>query len=298
MKDLAQQYRAELQATHNMRALVEEERGDCERDMADASAGMEARHNHELAKREAAFQARIMEALDKFTTLSGEYSALKEDWEARARAAAAAHEAAVARLVRGHEESVRLLRERLARAAAALALAERTGEERLAQGAEEAEGELEALRGEYKARIAGHRETALRCKSENGVMKKKYAEMQAALEGLRGERDRRAAHCEELRSLIAGLEQEIKVLQGIAADKDALMASKEERICAWGVGPGRARAHALLTLPPAHSTPPHLTPSSPPPPHPPPRPLPQQASRKSAPSWKSSSLCWTPRSAS
>jgi hypothetical protein len=49
-----------------MRALVEEERGDCERDMADASAGMEARHNHELAKREAVFQARIMEALDKF----------------------------------------------------------------------------------------------------------------------------------------------------------------------------------------------------------------------------------------
>ena len=242
MKDLAKQFKAEMQATHNMRNLVEEERADSERDMSDVNAAMEAKHNHELSKREAAFQGKIMEALDKFTRLNDEFSALRADLEERARGAGEEHAAARARMVRAHEEALRTLTERLERGRAALEHLRRSQGESLLQGAEEAEGELEGLRGEYKARMAVHRETALRCKSENGVMKKKYSEMQAALEVLKGDRDRLEARCEELRTLIGGLEKEIAVLQGIALEKDALMASKEDRISACALGRARVAA--------------------------------------------------------
>ena len=231
MRNLAEQFAAELKAANGQKALVEEERADMEIDIAETIASAENKHNYEMSQREAVFQTKIMQLLDKFKDASNDLHATREDWASRHATAEKEHNSEVHRLNVLHKVAMSEAHEGIRREQEAVDLLRKKLGERLLQGAEEAEGELEGVKAFYRARVGAQRDAGQQFKIENGIMRKRYGEMKETLDALRSEKVVKEARCAGMRKAVEGFEMDIASLKGFSMEKDALMVEKEGRIC-------------------------------------------------------------------
>lgn len=233
MRNLAEQFAAELKAANGQRSLVEEEKADMEQNLADLIASAEAKHNYDMSKMESDFQHKVMQILDRYKEASEDLRTAKEDWAARHRGAENEHKAEVHKLNTLHSLAMSAAKQRIFEERRNVEALKKKLGERLAQGAEEAEGELESLKASYRARIGAQREAGQQYKIENGIMRKKHVEMMETLDHLRSEKIVKETRCADLRRTVESFEVEISSLKALSLKKDSLMVEKEKRVGAF-----------------------------------------------------------------
>ncbi|KIY91646.1 WD repeat-containing protein 65 [Monoraphidium neglectum] len=119
-------------------------------------------------------QAKLMTEVERYSSLLQEKEALNERWDEQNALLVESHERVIAELTEEYE--AKLAEEALAKEALRQ---EKEGLERefaevKRQMEEDADCEIEDLKETYEQRLGAERETALRLKGENGIMRKKF----------------------------------------------------------------------------------------------------------------------------
>jgi hypothetical protein len=252
LKAMTDTYHTEINLTRLNRELVDEERGDLDRDVSDAITAGEASHAVDMARREAAFQSRIMVDVDSFSALSGDIKALTREFSGAAEKAAARRAALAAKREAAHAEAVAVLVARRARSLAAIPALRRSAAEAMQQGAEAGNEEVSALQADVAARVGAQQEVGLKAKVEMEVMAKKMGEVRVALERGREDIRRRKHALEEQAARIEALEEELVGLRAAAAEVDTRIDDKEKRIGGFAEGTSAAPVPHAARFPTAH----------------------------------------------
>ena len=90
--------------------------------------------------------------------------------------------------------------------------------------------EIEELKERYEAKLASERESALRLKGENGIMRKKFTALQKEIEDSKDEINSLFQIKKSLHEHIASLEKDIAGLKKEIRERDETIGDKEKRI--------------------------------------------------------------------
>jgi chromosome segregation ATPase len=193
-------------------------------------ARLQAAHEAETLKREALYQGRMVEEVDRYTALSADVDALRAAWAAKRAATTADTDGRTSSLLAGLEARLGAARARRAELEREVAGVKRDWEEGRRQQEEDLDSEIENARGGYEARLTTEREAALRFKGENGVMKKKLGTLLREIEDGKVAVKASLDAADARKRTIAALEREIGLLRGAIREKDAAITDRERRI--------------------------------------------------------------------
>lgn len=177
----------------------------------------ERRQAKELEELESTYKAKIAGEIDRYDTLISSRDVMAAAWDRANAAAIAAHTSHVQRLLAEHEKRVAdeeaLIRDlELEKSRMLTEIEVRSG---LAE--KDADQELEQLRTKYGAKLAVEKRNTLLLKGENGIMRKKFSQLNKELNDQK----------EELRALREKEKETSDVIRGL--DKDILGHKKEMR---------------------------------------------------------------------
>ncbi|TPX33526.1 hypothetical protein SmJEL517_g03626 [Synchytrium microbalum] len=188
------------------------------------------RHAREIADIEASHAARLVTEYEKYNSLQGQTIEQRTAWENRMRELREAKDKALRELAESYEQK---LRERQAEV-------DQLQEEHRAHlrnhvlntrlTEEDIDTELLNLRTKYESRLREERETGLRLKGENGIMRKKFGTLQSEIDSLRAEIARAQAEEKKLQGVIKSLERDIEGLKKEIHERDETLADKERRV--------------------------------------------------------------------
>lgn len=230
VKKVTERYTSELEAARQQYELLAEERLDLEREFGERIAAMEVAHRSELQKREALYQEKIMAEVERFQALEAEVRRSLEKFRASKAAAIAAHEQLVSSLTEAYEKRLEEARQSRRELEADAAGARQDWGETRMQMEGDLEEELDTLRQRYESRLEAEKQLILKCKSENGIMNKKFASLVRDIEELQEETAALAENKVRLDGQIHGLGKEIELLKSVISEKDVAIGEKEKRI--------------------------------------------------------------------
>jgi uncharacterized coiled-coil DUF342 family protein len=230
MKRLAERTATEVEQLRQQADLLAEEKADSEKDFHEHLAAAEAKHRTEMQKREAMYQTKIMDEVEKFQALQAEVQSQSSAWKAKRDAAVESHTNMLATLVDSYERELAKVREKRDGLVKDVDGARTDWAEMKSQMENDLDDEAAGTRKAYQDRLDAEREQALKFKGENGIMKKKFAALQRDIEenkeSIKGALNRQ----DGLRRVIEGLEKEISVLRGHIYERDLTIGDKEKRI--------------------------------------------------------------------
>ena len=230
IKDLADRFQAELcgeKARYEALARTKNERELKFEEELKASANSTAETRKAA---EEAYQKRMLAELERYQALAAEKDSLNKKWDEQNTLLVERQERVIKQLTEEFSAKLReevRLRERMQRN---LDLGTKESDEIIRQMEEDADLEIQELKERYELRLAEERDVGLRLKGENGIMKKKFNQLQKdiheqkdVISGL-GD-DKRA-----LRNTIAELEKDVAGLHKELSDRDDTIGDKEKRI--------------------------------------------------------------------
>lgn len=230
LKRLGERYAQELSAMRQQRELIIEERIDIEREYAARLAATETAHKNELQKRESYFQGKIMEEIEKYQVLVKEVEEQAEAWLKKRNDLVAAHEAEIRRIRQEQDTILNATRTRRLILQEKVATERRNWEETRRQAEEDVDEESENLHSQYHGRIETERQSAMKFKSENGILKKRHTALLNMYEEGKDELERQNDAITQLRSTIDALEREVVMFKSVIHEKDLAIVEKEARI--------------------------------------------------------------------
>ncbi|TPX47853.1 hypothetical protein SeLEV6574_g02417 [Synchytrium endobioticum] len=188
------------------------------------------RHAREIADIEANHAARLVAEYDKYQSLQTQTVEQRLAWENRMKELRDARDIALRQVAESYEQRIRerqsdvdTLQEEHRQHLRNHALNTRLTEEDI-------DTELLNLRTKYEARLREERETGLRLKGENGIMRKKFGTLQSEIDSLRAEISRAQAEEKKLQGVIKSLERDIDGLKKEIHERDETLADKERRV--------------------------------------------------------------------
>lgn len=230
MKKVTERYTSELEQERQQFDLLAEEKVDLEREFGERIAAMEVAHRSECQKREGMYQEQIMDEVERYQQL-----------EAECRAATEAHREKRAHILSTHastlEEVRAALEKELSEARERRMELQRTKEgtqqdwsETKKQMQEDLDEETEAMRRMYEEKLTAQHNLILRCKSEHGIMSKKFATLKGDIEKQEEELLSLEENMKALSLRTASFDKEIEVLASMTAEKEAHITEKERQI--------------------------------------------------------------------
>jgi hypothetical protein len=242
LSSLRAQFASEVSATRQLKDLMDEEKTELERSSAAAASLFRSEHSTEIARREAFYQSKIMEEVDRYSALSTSLDQLNADAASESARIAAAREKEIARAAAIARETRSAANARLAVLEARISSAARDLGENREQAAEDADEEVSALAHGYAERVRAERDISMRLKSENAVLTKKIGAASALVVANKAELVRRLARQAEASATVGSVEREIGLLKVAVNEKEDLMVEKEQRMSASRMLPQRMHA--------------------------------------------------------
>ena len=230
MKKITERYTSELEQERQQFELLAEEKLDLEREFGERIAAMEVAHRSECQKREGAYQEQIMDEVDRYQQL-----------EAECRSATEAHRQRKVHVLTTHATTLEDLRSALEKelsdARETRMELQRTKEgtqqdwgETKKQMQEDLDEETENMKRLYEEKLTAQHNLILRCKSEHGIMSKKFATLKSDIEKQQEEIKSLEENKLSLDMRIAGFGKEIQVLKNMISEKEAHITDKERQI--------------------------------------------------------------------
>ena len=230
LKSLSEKFTQEIEMSRHRLEVLREEKGDSEVEYLDKLRLMEEKHQNEMLDAEAAFQLKIMQLVDGYQELIRMRDAQIERLEDQRRLLVLSHERYVEEVTRDFEHRLEDDRRARIRQEEARTECHRELIEMETQLEDDIDTEIENLRRMYKEKLTGHRETTLKYKGENGIMKKKAVVMQRDLEDLKEEIRTLQVKEAELHGQIKNLEKEVSAHKKEIKSRDLAINEKEKRI--------------------------------------------------------------------
>eukprot|EP01138_Halocafeteria_seosinensis_P003456 gb/GECG01003532.1/.p1 GENE.gb/GECG01003532.1/~~gb/GECG01003532.1/.p1 ORF type:complete len:1206 (+),score=233.77 gb/GECG01003532.1/:1-3618(+) len=230
MKKLTERYSAELEQEKQQYELLQEEKMDLEREFGESISALQVSHRSEKQKREGLYQEKIMEEVERYQQKENECQKALEDHRARKQELIDAHERNMANKREFYEQQLKEARERRQEMADDKKGTLRDWEETRNQMEQDLDEQTNNMRKSYESRLEEQKQLILKCKSENGIMKKKFASLQKDIEDQQEEVQSLEENKYKLDQQISSLGKEIEVLNTMIKEKDASIGEKEKRI--------------------------------------------------------------------
>ena len=225
-----QQFMQELEQARTRLELLKEECSELEVEQEERTKSTTDKHQALVQKLESQFQAEIMDCVNAHQQLSRDRDAQIERLAAQRRQLVGAHERYVDELVIDYDGKVDDARNtRLRYEDDRNELGKVCGETEL-QLEDDVDTEIDSLRRRFEEKMLRSRETTLKYKGENGIMKKKFLVLQRELEDMKEETRALLDHEKELHENIKMLEKEVSVLKKEIKARDLSIGEKEKRI--------------------------------------------------------------------
>ena len=217
----------QLRAQADLRA---EEKADSEVEFGERLAAAEAAHRSEMQKRESLYQTKIMDEVEKYQALQAEVGQQRARWQQRRAQSGEVHAGAVQRLMGEFERRLEAVRGRRTGLADDVEGGKRDWAEMRAQMEADLDEEALSTRRMYQERLDAERDAALKYKGENGIMRKKFSQLQHDIENSKEAAKTSLERLEDLRRTVEGLDRDIAQLRALIHNRDSTIGDRERRI--------------------------------------------------------------------
>jgi len=230
LKETTDKFVQELELAKSKLEMSQEARSDYEIESVEKVKYMEEMHQNNIQNLETGFQAQIMEMVDAYQQLVRDRDAQIERLDEQRKKLVHSHEAYVNELTSDFD--VKLEEDRRSRKQHEDEKSELQRElsETQNQLEDDIDTEIENMKKSFEDKLAVARETTLKFKGENGIMKKKFVLMQRDIEDQKEEMKLLQAKEKELHDQIKMLEKEVSAQKKEIKTRDASIGEKEKRI--------------------------------------------------------------------
>jgi WD40 repeat protein len=230
IKETTDKFIQELEIAKSRFEMLQEVRVDYEIEAIEKLKYMEEMHQNNVQNLETGFQAQIMELVDKYQKLVKERDAQVERLDEQRRNLVTTHERYVEELTSefdskldgDHQARISLEEERHDLSKELYEIQD--------QLEDDIDTEIDNMRRKYEDKLAQSRETTLKYKGENGIMKKKSVLLQRDIEDQKDEIKLLQAKEKELHEQIKLLEKEVSAHKKEIKTRDTTIGEKEKRI--------------------------------------------------------------------
>lgn len=230
IKELNDKFASELEADKQKYDTLMQDKNEQEMEYEDKLKQAEARAQAQLAALDAQYQAKMMAEVERYQQLLQEKELLNERWDEQNSLLVESHERVTAELTEEYEAKLAEAAQKMEALLNEKVSAERETEEMKRQMEEDADREIEDLKEKYEQKLQQERETGLRLKGENGIMRKNFLKLQKAEEEQKDEIKRLFEEKKDLYATIGGLEKDINGLKREIRERDETIGDKERRI--------------------------------------------------------------------
>jgi len=229
-KEMNLKFQQELEKENNKYEYLQTEKNEMEMDFEEKLRHQEERHTAAMQELEQTYTQKIMQELEKYQTLSQEKELEAEKFEEQHQLLVEQHNRLVTELQEEFEFKIADQDAVIEQMAQEAEEQEKVLEETRRMIEEDCDQEIEQVKREYEEKLATEKENLLKLKGDNGLIKKKNAQLQKkwddqdtvlkAEQEKNNELDIKIKTCERD---IAGLKKEIK-------ERDETIGDKEKRI--------------------------------------------------------------------
>jgi hypothetical protein len=171
------------------------------------------RHQKDMEQMEIDYTTKLSAEYEKYQQLEVRASEVRKDWEAQLAEMDAAREAALSDLIDHYEKKLNDKQQEIDALQEEMRRQIKEFEEITKEAEEDADREVLELKLQYDKKLQEEKETSLRLKGENGVMKKKFLTLQSEIENQKTEIQRLMTEEKRLQNVIKGLEKDILSLR-------------------------------------------------------------------------------------
>lgn len=230
IKDLSDKFQSELDGDKTKFELLLQEKNEQEMEYEEKLKQSEERHAQQMAALEVQYQQKIMTEVERYQQLLQEKELLNERWDEQNSLLVESHERVIQELTGEYHEKLQEEQMHLERVQQERDKGTMEFEETKRQLEEDADREIEELKERYEQKLAAEREIGLRLKGENGIMKKKFNNLQKDINEQKDEIQQLFDQKKDLYSTISSLEKDINGLKKEIKERDETIGDKEKRI--------------------------------------------------------------------
>lgn len=230
IKDLTEKFQAELDEDKSKFEMLLQEKNEQEMEYEEKIKQLEENHASQTSATEDRYQQKILTEVERYQQLMREKELLNERWDEQNSLLVESHERVVEELTGEFSDKLQREQMRAERIQQNLQQSTKESDETKKQMEEDADLEIEDLKEKYELRLAAERESGLRLKGENGIMKKKFTLLQKDINMQKDEIQSLFDDKKELYATIASLEKDIAGLKREIRERDDTISDKEKRI--------------------------------------------------------------------
>lgn len=230
VKEVEEKYKQELEQSKSIYGLLQEEITDCETEYSDKKKQMQQQHLHDLQEAEADFQAQVMEQVDKCHSIIRERDAHIERLDEQRLILVETHEKYIESLTSDYDRKLEEEIHTRTQFEEEKAELHKELEEACQQLEDDVDTEVEGMKSGYDLKLSVAKESTLKYKGENGMLKKRFTVMQQELELQKEEEAALREREKELHVQITVLEKEISAFKKEIKARDGTIGEKEKRI--------------------------------------------------------------------
>lgn len=191
---------------------------------------LETEHQRNVAAIEAKFETCLAASVDRAHQLEAATEEVKEEHERQLARLADGHLKVIAELSEGYEGRLQEVALLLERSVSERDASHAEAVELQRQVAEDADEELADFRAKYEALLTEERESALRLKGENGVLRKKFSLLQQSVDTQKAEVSALTLRSAELTTKLNATTRDLETARREVAERDAAVREKEQRL--------------------------------------------------------------------
>jgi len=230
IKEVTDKFVQELEQAKTKYELLIEESADSKMEYDEKVRQMGEKHQHDLQEIETRFQAQIMEQVERHQQLLHEKEAHLTRLESQRRDLLLSHERYVEELTVDCEKKLEEDRHDRLQAEQERGLLSREMEEAASQLEDDVDAEIQLLRRKFEEKLNTARETTLKYKGENGIMKKKKAVLEKEFDDHKEELVLAIRKEHELHEQIKVLEREVSAGKKEIKLRDQSIGERERKI--------------------------------------------------------------------
>lgn len=187
-------------------------------------------HKKERLELETTQNQRLMSEYEKFQDLQAKGSRQQTQWDAQFSELQRQHEQAVQEVTLSFEKQLEERQLEVEQLEKTLSQQTQEYEEIVRETEEDADAEIGRLKYRYELKLREEKETGLRLKGENAIMRKKFNTLQSEIDSKKADIVRVSAEEKKFQGMIKSLERDIQGLKREIQERDDTVQDKERRI--------------------------------------------------------------------
>lgn len=213
IKDVTEKFTQEIEALKITKSVLKTDKDKEEVRHQDKMTLEKEKHAKMLLELEMSQNAKLLAEYDKFQELQEETNALQLQWDSQLKNIDSAKDIALQELTSFFEQNLQERQMEIDHLQEEMRTQLREYDETTKETEEDADNEIVELKNKYERKLKDERESGLRLKGENGIMRKKFNTLQSEIDAHRNEIQKMVAEEKKLHNIVLALEKDIAGLK-------------------------------------------------------------------------------------